>query len=73
MALRNIRKYGDDILRKKCREVEKVDERLLTLIEDMKETMYEADGVVAATPPLNEPPYEPLPTAGKVLAYDPDL
>lgn len=50
MALRNIRKYGDPILRKKCREVDQIDERLLTLIEDMKETMYEADGVGLAAP-----------------------
>jgi peptide deformylase len=50
MALRNIRQYGDDVLRKRCREVEKVDDRLLTLIEDMKETMYEADGVGLAAP-----------------------
>jgi peptide deformylase len=50
MALRNIRKYGDDVLRKKCREVDQIDERLLTLIEDMKETMYDADGVGLAAP-----------------------
>jgi len=50
MALRNIREYGDDILRKKCREVDEIDNRLLTLIEDMKETMYEADGVGLAAP-----------------------
>lgn len=50
MALRNIRKYGDPILRKKCREVDQIDERLLTLIEDMKETMYDADGVGLAAP-----------------------
>ena len=50
MALRNIRKFGDDILRKKCREVDKIDDRLLTLIEDMKETMYEAEGVGLAAP-----------------------
>ena len=50
MALRNIRKFGDDVLRKKCREVEEIDSRLLTLIEDMKETMYEADGVGLAAP-----------------------
>jgi peptide deformylase len=50
MALRNIRKYGDDILRKECREINKIDDRLLTLIEDMKETMYEADGVGLAAP-----------------------
>lgn len=50
MALRNIRKFGDDVLRKKCREVEGIDDRLLTLIEDMKETMYDADGVGLAAP-----------------------
>jgi peptide deformylase len=50
MALRNIRKFGDDILRKKCRKVDEIDERLLTLIEDMKETMYEAEGVGLAAP-----------------------
>jgi len=50
MALRNIRKFGDDVLRKKCRDVEEIDNRLLTLIEDMKETMYDADGVGLAAP-----------------------
>lgn len=50
MALRNIRKFGDDVLRKRCREVEDIDNRLLTLIEDMKETMYDADGVGLAAP-----------------------
>jgi peptide deformylase len=50
MAFRNIRKFGDEILRKKCREVSGIDERLLTLIEDMKETMYEAEGVGLAAP-----------------------
>ncbi|MBE6063196.1 MAG: peptide deformylase [Clostridium butyricum] len=50
MALRNIRKYGDDILRKKCREVDNIDKRLLTLIDDMFDTMYEADGVGLAAP-----------------------
>lgn len=50
MALRNIRKYGDDVLRKKCREVDNIDKRLLTLIDDMFDTMYEADGVGLAAP-----------------------
>ena len=50
MALRTIRKFGDDVLRKKCREVDEIDKRLLTLIEDMKETMYEAEGVGLAAP-----------------------
>lgn len=50
MALRNIRVEGDDILRKKCRKITNIDERLLTLIEDMKETMYNAQGVGLAGP-----------------------
>ena len=50
MALRNIRKYGDEILRKKCRVVDEINERILTLIKDMAETMYKADGVGIAAP-----------------------
>lgn len=50
MALRNIRFEGDEILRKKSRKVEEINERILTLIEDMKETMYHADGVGLAAP-----------------------
>lgn len=45
MAVRNIVKTGDDILRKKSRPVEKFDERLWQLLDDMKETMYLANGV----------------------------
>jgi len=40
MALRNIRTLGDDILRKKSRVVEKVDDKIITLLKDMAETMY---------------------------------
>ena len=52
MALRNIRKLGDDILRKKCRPVETIDERILTLLDDMAETMYKANGVGLAGPQI---------------------
>ena len=45
MGTRNIRKDDDPILRKKSRVVEKFDERLFTLLDDMAETMYLADGV----------------------------
>ena len=45
MALRQIRITGDEILRKKSKEVKKITPRLLELIEDMKETMYDANGV----------------------------
>lgn len=44
MAIRNIVLYGDDILRKKSREVEKFDERLHQLLDDMAETMYKNEG-----------------------------
>ena len=50
MAIRNIRKLGDDILRKKCRDVEKIDERILTLLDDMADTMNAANGVGLAAP-----------------------
>lgn len=45
MALRNIVKLGDPILYKKSRVVEKFDDRLAMLIDDMKETMYNGNGV----------------------------
>ena len=45
MALRNIVKVGDPILTKKSRVVEKFDDRLAVLIDDMFDTMYDANGV----------------------------
>lgn len=45
MALRNVVKYGDPILKKKSRKVEVFDEKIATLIDDMFETMYNSDGV----------------------------
>ena len=45
MALRNIVKDGDPVLLKKSREVQKFDQRLHTLLDDMKETLYESGGV----------------------------
>ena len=50
MAIRNIRTKGDEVLRKKCRNVDVINERTLTLIEDMIDTMYDADGVGLAAP-----------------------
>ncbi|MDI6601391.1 MAG: peptide deformylase [Thermoanaerobacteraceae bacterium] len=50
MALREIRKYEDEILRKKSKEVKEVDDRIRLLIDDMAETMYNADGVGLAAP-----------------------
>jgi len=45
MAIRTIRKEGDEILKKKSREVEVIDEKILELIQDMIETMHKYDGV----------------------------
>ncbi len=50
MAIRNIVKEGDDILSKKCRQVEKIDSKIIALLDDMAETMYAADGVGLAAP-----------------------
>lgn len=50
MALRQIRFDGDDVLRKKCKEVKEMTERTEILIDDMFETMYEANGVGLAAP-----------------------
>lgn len=50
MALRQIRYENDPILRKKSREITKIDDRIKTLISDMAETMYENEGVGLAAP-----------------------
>lgn len=50
MALRNIRTIGDEILTKKAKEVKEMTEKTRQLVEDMLETMYEADGVGLAAP-----------------------
>ncbi|MEZ3426160.1 MAG: peptide deformylase [Lachnospiraceae bacterium] len=50
MALRNIREIGDAVLTKTCKEVKEMTPRTRELIEDMLDTMYEADGVGLAAP-----------------------
>ena len=50
MALRQIREYGDDVLAKECREVKEITPRVRELVEDMLDTMYEANGVGLAAP-----------------------
>lgn len=52
MAIRNIVKYGDDVLRKVCRTQLVFDERLHTILDDMAQTMYSADGVGLAAPQI---------------------
>ena len=50
MAILNIVKEGDDVLRKTCRPVEAITPRILTLLDDMLETLHEANGVGLAAP-----------------------
>ena len=50
MAIRNIREVGDEILRKKSRKVEVIDDKIKTLVDDMLETMYKYNGVGLAAP-----------------------
>lgn len=50
MAIRNIRTEGDEVLRRKSREVKEMTPRIAELIEDMVDTMNEADGVGLAAP-----------------------
>ena len=45
MAIRNIRTLGDDILRAKAKEITEMTPRIEELIDDMFDTMYEANGV----------------------------
>ncbi len=50
MAIRNIVTLGDEALRKHCKPQEKFDRRLATLLKDMTDTMYKAEGVGLAAP-----------------------
>lgn len=50
MAIRTIVKVGDPVLSKKCRVVEKMDDRIITLLDDMIDTLYDSGGVGLAAP-----------------------
>lgn len=50
MAIRNIRKDGDEILRKKSKEVDEINEKINILLKDMADTLYKANGVGLAAP-----------------------
>lgn len=51
MALRSIRSLGDDILRKKCRPVDKIDERISALLSDMADTLHNTENGAAIAAP----------------------
>ncbi|MGX9757331.1 peptide deformylase [Clostridioides difficile] len=50
MALRQIVQIGEPVLRKKSKKVEKIDAKIIQLLDDMAETMYDAEGVGLAAP-----------------------
>ncbi len=50
MAIRNIVHFGEDVLEKECRKVEVFDEKLHQLLDDMKETLADANGAGLAAP-----------------------
>lgn len=50
MAIRKIVTIGDETLTKKCRQVENIDDRLITLLDDMAETLKSVSGVGLAAP-----------------------
>lgn len=50
MAIRTIRTAGDTVLAKKCKEITEVTPKITELIDDMLETMYDANGVGLAAP-----------------------
>ncbi len=52
MAIRIIREDGDEILRKKAREVEVVDDKIREILDDMVETMHQFNGVGLAGPQI---------------------
>lgn len=52
MALRYIRERGDEVLAKKCKPVKEVNPRIIEILEDMVDTMIDADGVGLAAPQI---------------------
>ena len=50
MAIRTIRISTDEVLRKTCKEVKEITPNLITLLDDMADTMYDANGVGLAAP-----------------------
>lgn len=55
MPVREIRFLGDPVLREACRPVAKLDDEVRRLIEDLRDTMYGADGIGLAAPQIGVP------------------
>lgn len=54
MAIREVKKAGDPILKEICQPVERVDKKIRQLLDDMAETMYAKDGIGLAAPQVGE-------------------
>jgi peptide deformylase len=55
MSIQQIRLLGDPVLRERCRDVEDIDDEIRQLIEDLMDTMYDADGIGLAAPQIGVP------------------
>jgi len=62
MAIRQIRLLGDPVLRERCREIDEVNQEIRQLIDDLIDTMYEADGIGLAAPQIG--------VSQRVFVYD---
>lgn len=70
MALLDIKKAGDPILKTVCKPVDKIDKRLRKLLDDMAETMYASDGVGIAAPQVGESIRVVVIDVDKKIRYD---
>ncbi len=50
MAIRMVREQDEPVLRKKCKDVKEITPKILELLDDLADTMYEANGVGLAAP-----------------------
>jgi peptide deformylase len=55
MSVREIRLLGDPVLRQSCAEVNEVTDQVRSLVDDLTDTMYEADGIGLAAPQIGVP------------------
>ena len=55
MALLEIKKAGDPVLKEVCQPIDHIDKKIRTLLDDVAETMYKSDGVGTAAPQVGRP------------------
>jgi len=54
MALRQVRREGDEILKKRCKPVKEISPAIIELLDDMKQTLHEVDAVGIAAPQIGQ-------------------